>query len=759
MNPRQRELEDFLYHSDLLHDWSRLPGDFETRSQTDAETAVTRVHFETVKYPAPLPIGISSNLDEWSSIAPMQWDAGRSRWTFELIGHPAAGQLKFKIRLGEIWMDGGDVEVAANIDDVVLTDNNVYLKHRVVFATDHWHPNHLITLRNVLDGWGRDLFGYFFSPADKTPTWTFELDRSIYREPNLELKLMLGRQHFMKGHENVLANLNAIETRLVDAQVEFDAAPPAYVHAYDNLVAEEPIWEQRLVRPATRGSQDKLYDVLVVGSGMAGGSLADALADSKVDTLVLEAGGLGYPVHMNGLPRGEEYPVVRDQLSSFHNLPNSHFVGGLVFCLGGRSNYWSGLIPEMQEWEFGAWPDVVKDDLLFGPSSKPSYYELANKLVKKQTQLGPYQDDVLDLLQQELAGDFSVEILPRSMHQPNLSPGGKLRNVLRRSNGAYSTADLLLDSLGHTAPRDAGDVSHSVGNSYLDLCLHHLTTRIEPHDDHVVVHCQDLVANDEKIYRARHAVLCCGCVESPRLAIQSGLVDPNNKMGHGLTDHAAYSYPHYQANIKHTLPSSGPLGWLHNPLGHAKVMLRPVDHADGPFNIELLINGRYWDIRHADEDLWNLASSSSEVTIGLKFQFESPLNENNKLEPQGEGKKPWVYVERNEHGEAFKEQMWKARNRILTALGVPASELSTDWVDKEWDIGADGSVQHAGGSMRMSDDGTGVVDANLKLLAYDNIYCCDPSVFASIPAANPSLTAIALSLRLAKHLRDRLSTE
>ena len=52
----------------------------------------------------------------------------------------------------------------------------------------------------------------------------------------------------------------------------------------------------------------------------------------------------------------------------------------------------------------------------------------------------------------------------------------------------------------------------------------------------------------------------------------------------------------------------------------------------------------------------------------------------------------------------------------------------------------------------MAGDGTGVVDADLKLLAYDNLYACDNSVFPTSPAANPSLTMVALALRLADHL-------
>jgi choline dehydrogenase-like flavoprotein len=45
------------------------------------------------------------------------------------------------------------------------------------------------------------------------------------------------------------------------------------------------------------------------------------------------------------------------------------------------------------------------------------------------------------------------------------------------------------------------------------------------------------------------------------------------------------------------------------------------------------------------------------------------------------------------------------------------------------------------------------VDENLKFHAYDNLYACDLSVFPTSPAANPTLTLAALSLRLADHIK------
>ncbi len=46
----------------------------------------------------------------------------------------------------------------------------------------------------------------------------------------------------------------------------------------------------------------------------------------------------------------------------------------------------------------------------------------------------------------------------------------------------------------------------------------------------------------------------------------------------------------------------------------------------------------------------------------------------------------------------------------------------------------------------MSDDGTGVVDDWLRFEGYSNLFCCDVSVFPTVPAANPSLTLVALAL-------------
>jgi choline dehydrogenase-like flavoprotein len=61
---------------------------------------------------------------------------------------------------------------------------------------------------------------------------------------------------------------------------------------------------------------------------------------------------------------------------------------------------------------------------------------------------------------------------------------------------------------------------------------------------------------------------------------------------------------------------------------------------------------------------------------------------------------------------------------------------------------------HYIGTTRMSDDPrAGVVDRNCSVHGMDNLYVAGSSVFPTAGQANPTLTIVALALRLADHLR------
>jgi len=58
------------------------------------------------------------------------------------------------------------------------------------------------------------------------------------------------------------------------------------------------------------------------------------------------------------------------------------------------------------------------------------------------------------------------------------------------------------------------------------------------------------------------------------------------------------------------------------------------------------------------------------------------------------------------------------------------------------------------GTTRMAaDPGQGVVDAHCRVHGVGNLFIAGSSVFPTTGSANPTLTIVALALRLADHLR------
>jgi choline dehydrogenase-like flavoprotein len=73
-----------------------------------------------------------------------------------------------------------------------------------------------------------------------------------------------------------------------------------------------------------------------------------------------------------------------------------------------------------------------------------------------------------------------------------------------------------------------------------------------------------------------------------------------------------------------------------------------------------------------------------------------------------------------------------------------------------WHESTHGGGHHMG-TTRMSEDPTaGVVDPSCRVHGTDNLYVASSAVFPRAGCVNPTLTIVALSLRLADHLREVL---
>lgn len=132
------------------------------------------------------------------------------------------------------------------------------------------------------------------------------------------------------------------------------------------MVSQKCEAHTRLIRDYDGPNSD--FDYIVIGSGIGGGTVADDLADRNPGKriLVVDAGSFVYPTHVYNMSRISNSAVAMHfEADNFlHTETPQQKIGGkpqIVF--GGRSIFWSGLIPQPQDWELAFFPEAVRKAL------------------------------------------------------------------------------------------------------------------------------------------------------------------------------------------------------------------------------------------------------------------------------------------------------------------------------------------------------------------------------------------------------------
>jgi choline dehydrogenase-like flavoprotein len=76
--------------------------------------------------------------------------------------------------------------------------------------------------------------------------------------------------------------------------------------------------------------------------------------------------------------------------------------------------------------------------------------------------------------------------------------------------------------------------------------------------------------------------------------------------------------------------------------------------------------------------------------------------------------------------------------------------------DKSWPVSTGGGWHHMGTTRMSTNLKEGVVDENCKVHGLANLYAAGASCYATAGASNPTLTLIALTLRLSDHLKEKV---
>lgn len=553
---------------------------------------------------------------------------------------------------------------------------------------------------------------------------------------------------------------------------------------YANFVAASGPSQTRFFPQYT--DQSSQFDIIIIGSGIGGGVLADDLADrlgTSKRILVLEAGSYIYPTHVYNICRFPNSQLAKhfacDTFWQSGDDNSVEFIGEKPqLNLGGRSIFWSGLIPTIQSWELEFFPSGVRQDLASGLLAK------AGEKMNESATMGTVAQAIVNKLKQSsLVQDFSIQETPRALHQPYLAPDGTPRNkFFTEPTGVFNTAELLINQAGLISAQNQGK------GGGLHLLLNHFVEDVQKGaGGRYTLVTSNTLNGQIRTYQADMVVLAGGSIESPKLLRRSSglfnsLPGPTRELaGLGLTDHPT-------TNELTTIVTN--IGNVDIPKdSHAKIVfysrgLR--DHQNQiryPFNVEMNINHEYWHLRENDPS----APGTPIITDGaarvdIKFSFGNCLDDNNRvMSPPPFGYVPeikfrnqkWMSYLRDVRFPALAgwsknfEQIFEVLNSVTYQIfsqfqnnGREARPIIENGKESWFGVNGKGfgygTVHHAVGTLRMpcrtnyngSFGPHSVVDEDLQVTGSQNLYVCDMSVMPFSSAANPVRTLVALALRL-----------
>ena len=515
------------------------------------------------------------------------------------------------------------------------------------------------------------------------------------------------------------------------------------------------------------------YDVVIIGSGPGGATMAQALAKTGKRILLLERGDY--------LPREREnwdsqavFVDARYQApETWYNSKGESFHPGLHYYVGGNSKVYGAVLLRLRERDFDAirHPDGVSPEWPVKYDVFESYYQQAEELFHVHGLRGE------DPTEPRSPRPYAY---PPVSHEPRIQ---QLFDGLRREghHPFHLPVGVLLDEKdGKALPHspcircDAFDGYPCATNGKADaqiICIDpalaahpNLTLRTNSYVEKLttdahgrsVTGVEVVSGNDRLTYTGDIVVVACGALSSALLMLRSasdahpnglangsGLVG-RNYMRHNNSTVLAISRTPNPTRFQKTLGLNdfyfGSDDWDF-PLGHIQM----VGKSDG---VQIHGEGLPDFLQWLPQMPFDFAAKHS-----LDFWLTSedlPLAEN-RIHYNGDH----VMLD-------LKPTNMEAHRRLKQKLRDLCGmlDIHPHLFDRSLYLGKDvpiGGTAHQAGTLRFGHDpSSSVLDTNCKAHQLDNLYVTDASFFPSIGAVNPTLTIIANALRVADHLKARL---
>jgi len=513
------------------------------------------------------------------------------------------------------------------------------------------------------------------------------------------------------------------------------------------------------------------YDVIIIGTGAGGGTLARHLAPSGKRILLLERG--------DWLPREPQNWLAQDVfVENRYVSPDTWFdKGGTSFqpqvhyFVGGATKLYGAALYRLRKEDFGelrhhdglspAWP-ISYDELEPYYAQAEQLYQVHGARGEDPTEppaSGPYPHPPVS---HEPRIQQLADALAKAGHHPFHAPCGIL---LDESNMPYSTCVRCANCDGFPCVLHAKSDAEVIG---VRPALEHPNVTLLTNTRVVKLETDDAGTSVNRVVAERNGsteelaadlvVVSCGAANSARLMLESandkhpnGLANGSDQVGRNFMFHDSVAVLALSREENPTVYQKT-LGLndfyfgsddFEFPMGNIQMV--------GKSQAEMFRGEKPGETRLAPE--WSLDRIAKHA-IDFWLSTEDLPRPDNRVTVAKDGTVTLSYAESNAEA---KRRLYDKLHSLLGPLDLNPGHLIHRFAYMKNEIPIAGCAHQAGTVRFGSDPNTSALDTNCRAHEVDNLYVVDTSFFPSIGAVNPALTAMANSLRVGDHLLERMN--
>ena len=512
------------------------------------------------------------------------------------------------------------------------------------------------------------------------------------------------------------------------------------------------------------------YDVIIVGTGAGGGTLARHLAPSGKSILLVERG--------DWLRREPENWQAQDV--SVDNRYVSHdtwfdhkghaFQPQIHYFVGGATKLYGAALYRMRREDFGelrhhdgvspAWP-ISYDDMEPYYTKAEQLYEVHGARGEDPTEPPASAPYPLPAVTHEPRIQQLSDAFAAAGYHPFHAPVGVRLTETDMPNSICvkcQDCDGFPCPLGAKSDADVLGVRPTLEHSNVRLMTKATVVGIETNSSgrsatEVVVKHSGGTEN----VQGDIIVLSCGAANSAKVLLMSA----NDKHPHGLgnsSDQVGRNYMFHNSQAVLALSPEENRTVFQKTLA-VNDFYFGADDFEFPLGSIQMIGKSQAPMFHGEKPLetllapmWSLDRIARHA-VDVWLSTEDLPRHDNRVALTRTGNVELSYTPTNE---VPKKRLLEKLRSMLGRLGLQENHLLSRFAYMKSDIPVAGVAHQAGTCRFGTDPETSVLNADCRVHELDNVYVVDTSFYPSISAVNPALTAMANAIRVGDHLLERM---